>query len=182
VVIIKTIFEGSSHVTWFDTVLSVVATDGQYEWAKFCLENGTDPSYPRPVDEYKSILAGAAEKGKVDVVELLLAHGARLRGSGAIVAAAEEGEVESVKFLLGREDLDIDELGIEHPTNRRGTKDMGTALHHAVRRGHREIVELLVERGANVDLEDVQGRTALMLAKENERSEIVDFLTRITGK
>jgi ankyrin repeat protein len=89
-----------------------------------------------------------------------------------------------VKFLLGREDLDIDELGIEHPTDPRGTKDMGTALHHAVRRGHREIVELLVERGANVDLEDVQGRTALMLAKENERSKIVDFLTitKITAK
>jgi ankyrin repeat protein len=59
---------------------------------------------------------------------------------------------------------------------------MGTALHHAVRGGHREIVELLVERGANVDVEDVQGRTALMLAKENERSKIVDFLTRIMGK
>jgi hypothetical protein len=147
------------------------------------LGNGADPNYPRPVDEYKSILADAAEMGKVDVLELPLAHGARLRGSGVLVAAAEEGEVESVKFLLGREDLDIDELGIEHPTDPRGIKDMGTALHHAVRRGH-EIVELLVERGANVDLEDVQGRTALMLAKENERSEIVDFLTitKITAK
>jgi hypothetical protein len=72
-----------------------------------CLENGADPNYPRPVDEYKSILAGAAEMGKVGAMKLLLAHGARLRASGALVAAAEEGEIESVKFLLGREVLDI---------------------------------------------------------------------------
>lgn len=165
------------YITWFGTVLSVAATSGNHAWAKFCLEKGADPNYDKPVDEYKTILAGVAENGKVDIVALLLEHGARLKWSGAIVVAAEAGQTQVVKFLLEKgEDLDINEIGVEHPIDPRETEDMGTALHKAVTEGHKEIVELLVEHGADMNFQDVQGRTPLALARENLRSEIVDLL------
>lgn len=132
------------------TVLSVAATSGLHSWAKFCLEQGADPNYDKPVDEHKTILAGAAENGKVDIVALLLEHGARLKGSGAIAGAAEAGETQAVKFLLeSGNDFDINEMGVEHPTDPRETEDMGTALHKAATEGHKEVVELLVKHGAH---------------------------------
>jgi ankyrin repeat protein len=164
------------YVSWFGTVLSVAATDGDYDWTKFCLEKGADPNYPRVVDECKSILAGAAENGKVDIMALLIEYGAKVRGSGALVVAAEVGEIAAVHFLIGKKDLDIDERGGEQPPGSRLTGDKGTALHGAAREGHRDIVELLVERGADLNIEDAWGRTALDVARENERVEIVEYV------
>ncbi|MFP3959317.1 MAG: ankyrin repeat domain-containing protein [Spirochaetaceae bacterium] len=39
-----------------------------------------------------------------------------------------------------------------------------TPLHWAARRGHEQVVELLLERGANVDAQDALGRTPLHVA------------------
>ncbi|OAL43064.1 hypothetical protein IQ07DRAFT_525101 [Pyrenochaeta sp. DS3sAY3a] len=59
---------------------------------------------------------------------------------------------------------------------------MGSTLHKAAMKGHKSIVELLLEHAADINLEDVQGRTPLTLAKHNSRSEIVDLLQRQGAK
>ena len=42
------------------------------------------------------------------------------------------------------------------------TDDVGeTALHNAASRGHKDIVELLIEKGANVNAKGSDGKTAL---------------------
>lgn len=170
-------------VPWFGTALAMAATYGNYEWTKFCLEHGANPNSGKVIDEYKTILAGTAENGKVDVVKLLLEHGAKLKGSNALVVAAERGQLDVVKFLveLG-EELEIDEMGVEHPTDPRETEDMGSALHKAATEGHKGIVELLLEHGADINLKDVQGRTPLTLARDNSRSEIADLLQKHGAK
>lgn len=164
----------SYYIPWFGTVLAVVAEEGNYAWTKFCLEHGAEPDKDRR-EEYKTVLAATAESGHVDVVRLLLEHGATLRGSGAIVLAAEAGKKEMVEFLLGK-GADVDEMGVEHPTDPRETEEMGSALHKAAEAGHREVVELLLESGADVNLKDVQGRTPLARARESNREGIVRLL------
>lgn len=162
------------YVPWFGTVLAVAATDGAYDWTKFCLQHGADATKDR-VDEYKTVLAAAAEAGHAEIVKLLLQHGAELQGSGAIVLAAEAGKKDMVEMLLELGE-DVNEIGVEHPTDERETEEMGSALHKAVQGGYCDVVELLLERGADIDLPDVQGRTPLALAKECRRQEMVELL------
>lgn len=106
----------------------------------------------------------AAAEGRVEILKLALAAGADLAstnryGGTALIPAAHHGHVEAVRILL---DTDID---VDHINN------LGwTALIEAVILGdggpvHTEIVRLLVEAGAQVELGDSDGVTPLEHAK-----------------
>ncbi|KAF2727348.1 ankyrin, partial [Polyplosphaeria fusca] len=125
------------YIPWWGPVLAVVAPDEDYEWVKFCLENGANANFNR-VDEYKTVLGAAAENGRMDVVQLLLDHGATVQGSGAIVLAAEAGNKEVVALLLER-GADVNEVGVADPTDPRVGEDMGSALHKAVAASHEDV-------------------------------------------
>ncbi len=56
-----------------------------------------------------------------------------------------------------------------------------TPLHPATYSGHKEVVELLIANGANVNTKD-QGWTPLDIAIEFEHSEIADILRKHGGK
>ena len=49
-----------------------------------------------------------------------------------------------------------------------------TALMYASLKGHTEIVNLLLEKKPNLDLVDINGCTAFMLASQNNKREIVE--------
>ena len=164
------------YIPWFGDILSNVATADDMEWAEFCLEQGADPNR-NLVDEYKSILAAVAELASVQMAMLLVAKGAQVRGSGAIVLAAEEGKLQMVEYLLDH-GANIDEIGIEHPTDERYREDMGSALHRAVHGGHEEVVRFLLERGANGALKDVMGRTAMGLADAKNDGKMKGLLMK----
>ena len=161
-------------IPWHGDVLGNVAAKGDTKWTTLCLENGANPNLNK-IDEFKSVLAAAAEAGHIDIAKLLLRNGAWLNGSGALVLASEAGQTEMVRFLL-QEGADIDELGVEDETDERETEEMGSALHKAVANGRVDVTRLLVEKGAKIDLKDVQGRTALNLAQERGSREIVQIL------
>jgi hypothetical protein len=55
----------------------------------------------------------------------------------------------------------------------------GTPLHWAARKGQKEIVELLISNGANVNAQDEDGGTPLFYASN---PEIVDLLRKHGGK
>ena len=78
------------------------------------------------------------------------------------------GRVFKVKIALNS-GSDLNEIG-----------PFGTAaLHDAASNGHFEVVRLLVEQGADVALRSQSGRTALELAREAGRAEIVAYLESI---
>lgn len=52
----------------------------------------------------------------------------------------------------------------------------GTPLHRASQSGRIEIVRLLVERGASIEVRDNQGRTPMDVASGEQRDEIVKLL------
>ena len=81
-------------ICYFGDVLSNAAIASDFEWTRLCLEYGADPNTSL-VDEYESVLAAvASQKASIPMVQLLLSHGAKLQGSGAIILAAEEGKLE----------------------------------------------------------------------------------------
>lgn len=105
------------YIPWFGDMLSNAVTDNDLEWARLCLEHNADPNC-NLVDEYMSVLATAAEVTCIEMVKLLVEHGASVKGSGAIVMAAQEGKLDVVQYLLDR-GADIDEIGIDHPQDPR---------------------------------------------------------------
>jgi len=82
-----------------------------------------------------------------------------------LIAAAQEGDLEVMKYLLGK-GADVNaKLGIGW-----------TALMAAAGRGNAEAVKFLLDKGADVNAKLRSGRTALMAAAEQGNAEVVKFL------
>jgi ankyrin repeat protein len=97
------------------------------------------------------LVASLIDGGQIDVnAPLETAH---LRRCNALIVAAAAGALEIVRVLLDAGALvdDTDEVG-------------ETALHHATRSAHAEMVDLLVSRGADLALRDCQFRSPLFFA------------------
>ena len=129
------------------------------EW----LETGLPPDFM--ADRVGSGLMVAAWEGNIPMMELFLKHGARIDLSNrydeqALQLAAWRGHLEAVKWLLGHG------AGVNRPGQH------WTALHYATFAGRREIVRLLLERGADIDARTPNGSTALMMTAREGREEL----------
>jgi len=89
-----------------------------------------------------------------------------------ILAAAYNGNIEAVKQHLAA-GTDVNVKG--------GFAD-GTPLHYAAANGHKEIAELLIEKGADLNAKDEDGGTPLDVAISFNRTEIADLIRVIGGK
>ena len=107
----------------------------------------------------------AKEQGHVACVEILEKH---LEGL-MVMAAAERGDAEAVRAWLdgGGQASATFELGYENELS---------LLMIAADNGCEEVVDLLLQSGAEVDQEDSDGRTALQMAKRNGHAECVRVL------
>lgn len=83
-----------------------------------------------------------------------------------LCSSAAGGDLEAVRALLARGAQVNEVVGTE-----------GTALHWAARMGRREVVELLLEAGADVSILNEQGYTPYAVAREWSPSrDVVQFL------
>ncbi|HSW45942.1 MAG TPA: ankyrin repeat domain-containing protein, partial [Phycisphaerae bacterium] len=112
----------------------------------------TAPAY-EPLD---NPLLEAARKGDLETVKKLVLSGSPmlvndLQGVTPVHWAALEGHLDVVRFLIDEMKMKPDER------NREGV----TPVHWAAFGGHRNVVDYLVSKGADVDVEDNEGRTPL---------------------
>ncbi|XP_067676346.1 serine/threonine-protein phosphatase 6 regulatory ankyrin repeat subunit A-like [Haliotis asinina] len=113
----------------------------------------------------------AAAMGHMHVVELLVNKGAKLSlvdslGLNILHAACLFGDVEVVKYVISRDCVDIN-----------GRVRCGrTPVMLAAVNGHKEIMELLVAKGANVTLTDKNGNTILHRACRGGDIEVVKYI------
>lgn len=103
----------------------------------------------------------AAEAGYANVLDALISSGSNISdksGKGwtpVLNLAAKHGHLETVKALLKIGGIKIDERN-----------ELGfTPLHNAVLKDHKEIVEFLIQTGANVNAVNTHGMTPLDYAK-----------------
>ncbi|HSO02037.1 MAG TPA: ankyrin repeat domain-containing protein [Gaiellaceae bacterium] len=118
----------------------------------------------------------AGAEGLLDILRLANEAGAdpaitNRFGGIALIPAAERGHVEVVRYLLAESDVDVDHV------NKLGW----TALLEAIilsdgGPAHREIVALLIEHGADVDLADRDGVTPLAHARARGYAGIAALL------
>ncbi|GAB1319911.1 hypothetical protein MFIFM68171_10121 [Madurella fahalii] len=110
-----------------------------------------------PDGEGRTPLWWAIENGRTEMAELLLDNKARfdtdgLGGVAALIKAVSNGYNGTVERLLTLPD----------PINVNGVDDHGkSALHMAAVRGNVKIARLLLDRGADINAQDANGRTAL---------------------
>ncbi|KAL3106504.1 hypothetical protein niasHT_011888 [Heterodera trifolii] len=123
-------------------------------------------------------LIAASFSGQVDIVRLLLSHGAIVAQTDfsgtrfALLGAATEARLEVCRLLVDEWAADVNQETIE------GT----TALIRASEEGHVDVVNFLIERGANLHHTDMDGYNSLMCAVRNVKTEMARHLVAIGAR
>jgi ankyrin repeat protein len=122
-------------------------------------------------EDGETALHRAASRGHLTAVALLLDHGAKVDATDGedvtpLILASYRGQTDVVKLLLER----------GAAVNAREKRNGLSSLSHAVGRGEKELVRVLLAHGADPLLKDAAGRTALERAEANGASEIVALL------
>src|SRR5688572_19013047 len=143
------------------------------------IKAGADPNFKNT--EGETPIMAAARSGKVDAAKVLLDAKADVNakeawgGQNAIMWAAAQGQAEMIKFLASR-GANLNEHGVARQWERKiikepRPKDMNkggfTALIYAAREGCAKCAENLLAAGADPDLQDPDGMTALTMALFN---------------
>ncbi|XP_067653322.1 protein fem-1 homolog B-like [Haliotis asinina] len=132
-------------------ILQAACLGGNVNLVKYVLSQNT-----RDIDTrmscWKTPLMLAAENGHKNVVELLVDKGADVSlkdetGGNVLHIACYGGHLDVVKYLLSLNSIKI---------NRKGWKKM-TPIMVAANQGHKEVVELLVKRGAKLSFRAQMG-------------------------
>lgn len=156
------------------SLLLIATVNQQTEMAKLLVSHGGDVNLQDSKLDSPFLYAGAS--GQTELVKLYLRNGARFdifnRYNGtALIPACERGHVETVKVLAETENFPINHV------NRLGW----TALMEAVILGdgskrYQEIVQILKDNGADLDIPDRKGITPLQHAQKMGFKEIVGIL------
>jgi ankyrin repeat protein len=141
---------------------------------KLLISKGADIDVQDEMKDNPLLYAGA--EGLLEVLKLCIDAKANTRitnryGGTALIPAAERGHIAVIRELLAHTDVDIDHVN-----------NLGwTALLEAVVLGsggalHTEVVQLLVDHGANVHIGDSDGVTPLEHARRKGYAGIIRIL------
>ncbi|XP_067652079.1 putative ankyrin repeat protein RF_0381 [Haliotis asinina] len=150
-------------------ILHLACSRGRLEVVKYILSQNIVDINSRGLKK-KTPVMNAAESGHKDVVELLVEKGANLSlacdtGSNILHFTCSKGRLEVVKYILSQNILDINSRGMMKKT----------PVMNAAESGHKEVVELLVENGADLSLTYGTGSNILHLACSKGHLEVVKF-------
>jgi uncharacterized protein len=162
------------------TPLHVAVYRKHHEAARALLRLGANPN-AFDAQRY-DIVTIAAVQNDIEMLNIALQNGANARNvttpadSTALITAAHLGHVEVVRILIAHK------APLDH-VNARGW----TALHEAVALGnggpnHVATVEALVKAGADTDIKDRQGATALSYARQRRYNDMIKILEPATGR
>ena len=130
-------------------------------------------------DHLENVILNSGANGNLEIVRLAIAAGADMTitnrfGGTALIPASERAHVEVVKELLTTSDINVNHINDLH----------WTALLEAVILGdggkkHQQVVQLLIDHGADLTIGDENSITPLEHAKERGFQEIVDILMSV---
>jgi ankyrin repeat protein len=159
------------------TPLSLAATNRNAAIAELLLNAGADATAKLPGGS--TLLMAAARTGNADIVRLLIEQGADVNvkgetyGETALVWAVDENHADAAKVLIAHgADVNARTNPLERAKDRFGLEGVLTILPHgnwtplmyAARQGSVDAARTLVDAGANLNLTDPDGSTALVLA------------------
>jgi len=160
------------------TLLMDAAANGRIEDIKLLIEHKADLSVKD--SQGRTALMYALENNKIEVIKLLVERNSdsnRLsynigdnHGQTPLIKAVIKNDTDAVKYLLEEPKVNINAR--DHSSR--------TALIYAVIYGHKDCVDLLLDKGADMSVEDCEGKTAFIHAAinygEGERKDIIGEL------
>ena len=171
------------------TPLSLAVTNGSAAMAEVLLKAGANASF---INGGETILMTAARAGNPDVMKALLGQthldvNAResAYGETALMWAAAENHGQAARLLIARgAEVNARSKLMTYPKDRFGLEGVlsvlphgnWTALMYAARQGSVAAVRVLAEAGADVNLTDPDGTTALVLAIINQHYDAARLL------
>lgn len=156
------------------TAVLAATYNNKADTVKVLIQKGADIN----IRDHKlnNVLLYAGAEGLLEIVKLAIEAGAETKltnrfGGTALIPASERGHVEVVRELLTHSDIDVNHINNLH----------WTALIEAVILGdggekHQEIVQLLVDHGADISIGDREGITPLEHALKRGYTEIAEIL------
>ncbi len=161
----------------YGNILTCAVEENNLDWVRFCLENYADPALV-PNDLGHPILATAASYASIEISELLIAWGAVIKGSSALTIASHSGKLNLVKLLL-ENGADVNEMGVTS-TDDEPVDLKGTALHF-VKKGRKDILQILLDHGPEVNLKDRMGKTAMSRMYKRGDKALVSIMMKHGG-
>jgi ankyrin repeat protein len=172
------------------TPLELAATNGNPAMIAALLKAGADTTAIKPGGQ--TILMTAARTGNPDVVRILLEHGGvdvnareTSYGETALMWAAAENHPAAAKLLIEHgAEVDARSTKLNYPKDRFGLEGVITILPHgswtplmyAARQGSLGAARVLADMGADLNLTDPDGTTALVLAIINSHYDTAALL------
>lgn len=174
------------------TPISLAAEVGDAAMIEALVKAGADVNVAQPNGE--TVLMTAARTGKPDALKALLSHGANVNarenqfGETALMWAAAENNADAIRVLVGAgADKNARSTLLKFPEFKFITSGMvttalprggWTSLMFAARQGSVEAAAALADVGADKDLADPEGSTALILAIINAHFDLADVLLK----
>ncbi|KAK6542248.1 hypothetical protein TWF694_006211 [Orbilia ellipsospora] len=153
--------------------LQTAAEQGHFDVVKLLIEHGANVNASIDTEKFSqgTALQAATEAGQAEIVELLLKAGADPNiGAGPetcpIIAACRKGESYILELLLNA----------GATVDRFGGPDLSSPLINAASTLYKDSVERLLNAGADINLADNDGDTALIVAADVADAELVAFL------
>ncbi|KAL2049315.1 hypothetical protein ABVK25_010412 [Lepraria finkii] len=140
---------------------------GNVELATFLLDQGAGPNSNHALGCYISLIwPNVGDKASLDLPRLLLERGAVVKREGALIAAAEHGNLGAIELLLGNGDVDLEEVVEYRDYDSRKLNDQRTALYKAATNGDGDTVDFFPKKGADAGFRDRKGRSVADMAEE----------------
>ena len=156
-----------------NTALLLATAGNHIEVARSLLLHGASPNIKNHQQDSAYLLAGA--QGRLEIVRMTIAYGADLQstnryGGTALIPACERGHVATAMALMAA-GVDVNHV------NRLGWTCLMEAV--VLSKGgppHQAMIKALIERGADLNLPDNDGVTALAHARQRGQKAVVQLL------
>jgi len=153
------------------TPLMVAARAGSREVTGWLLSQGVKVDAGTKAEDGTALL-GACDRGFLEIVKLLVEHGANVnhkdsRGWPPLLAAINQNHAAVAEYLIGKS-ADVNA----------GLSNKRSALMSAAEGGNASLVGLLLQKGANINHTNDDGNDALIDAAAAGRAEVVSLLIK----
>jgi ankyrin repeat protein len=178
-IFVKALIQQGVSVNWVDeqgySPLVLAAEFNRAEFIQPLVDAGGDVNFCAEEGIRHTPLVAAAIEGHIEVLKLLLKNGADPnfcpRQDPPIVLAAQNFNFQAV-ILLAEKGANV------NARNERSDDSHRTPLHYVAQKGELPTLKVLLAHNANINSQDIDGFTPLMLADAFDQHETINFLIK----